>query len=150
MNEIPHSIPSVSWSKHHPEAVLPGYQTEGSAGFDLHSVDEGVLEPGEVGLFDTGWAVALPPGYEMQIRPRSGLALNHGVTVLNAPGTIDSDYRGALKVILINHGKEDFYVRTGDRIAQGIVAPVCRTRFLESDRLPETDRSQGGFGSTGR
>lgn len=129
---------------------MPRYQTPGAAGFDLHSVEEGELAPGEVGIFDTGWTVALPEGYEIQVRPRSGLALRHGLTVLNSPGTIDSDYRGPLKVILMNHGKQAVAVHRGDRIAQGIVARVARLSFLEADDLPETDRNSGGFGSTGR
>lgn len=141
--------PAVHWKKEHPDAILPRYQTAGSSGFDLHSVEDGKLAPGEVQLFDTGWSVAVPAGFEMQIRPRSGLALKHGITVLNAPGTIDSDYRGPLKVILVNHGTEIFPVRAGDRIAQGVLVRVEQLVFRESGTLSDTDRDSGGFGSTG-
>jgi len=145
-----HACPFVHWKRLHADAILPSYQTAGSAGFDLHTIHDGLIQPGEVGLFDTGWSVAVPEGYEMQVRPRSGLALNHGVTVLNAPGTIDSDYRGPLKIILINHGKEPFPIKPGERIAQGVLARVDRGPFIETETLPETKRSTDGFGSTGR
>ncbi len=138
------------WKRRLQEAVLPRYQTEGAAGFDLHSAEEGELKPGQWRMFDTGWSVAIPRGYEMQVRPRSGLASKYGVTVLNAPGTIDSDYRGPLKVILINHGKNAFRVQIGERIAQGVVAPISHLAFSETAILPESDRGENGFGSTGR
>lgn len=139
----------LKWRKRLEAAVLPVYQTEGAAGFDLHSAEEGVLKPGQAGMYDTGWSVALPEGFEMQVRPRSGLAARHGVTVLNSPGTVDSDYRGPLKVILINHGDKPFHVRIGDRIAQGVVSAVSRLAFDESLTLSETIRGENGFGSTG-
>ncbi|MGW8324009.1 MAG: dUTP diphosphatase [Thermodesulfobacteriota bacterium] len=141
--------PLIHWKKLHPEAILPRYQTAGASGFDLHSVEDGVLSPGTFCLFDTGWSVAIPTGFEMQVRPRSGLAITHGVTVLNGPGTIDSDYRGPLKVILVNHGREPFIVQAGDRIAQGVIMRVEQLNFQESPSLSDTERNSGGFGSTG-
>lgn len=132
---------------------IPAYATAGAAGFDLRAaVPEGepvVLEPGRRLLVPTGFAVGLPEGYEMQIRPRSGLAVNHGVTVLNSPGTIDHDYRGPVGVCLINHGEEPFPIRRGDRIAQAVVAPAPRLPLIETDSLDGTARGAGGFGSTG-
>lgn len=136
---------------------LPGYETPGAAGADLRAnLPEGlraaglVLAPGARALIPTGLRVEIPPGYEMQIRPRSGLALKHGLTVANAPGTIDSDYRGPLGVILINLGADPVSIAHGDRIAQAVVAPVVQTGFELADSLGETARGQGGFGSTGR
>ena len=136
----------------HPRARVPVYATEGAAGCDLvAALDEPVeLAPGEYRLIPTGLAIALPPGYEAQVRPRSGLAARHGVTVLNAPGTIDADYRGEIGVVLINLGRAPFRVEPGDRIAQLVVAPVTRARWREVAELPPTARGQGGFGSTGR
>ncbi len=130
---------------------LPRYMTEHSAGMDLvAAVDREItLSPGERSLVPTGIAIALPEGYEAQIRPRSGLALKNGVTLLNTPGTIDADYRGEIRIILINHGSEPFVVRRGDRIAQMVVAPVCRVRWDVQERLAATDRGSGGFGHTG-
>ena len=132
---------------------LPAYETDGSAGMDLRAaVPEGepmVLRPGDRGLAPTGLAMALPHGFEAQIRPRSGLAAKAGVTCLNTPGTVDSDYRGEVKVILINLGAEDFTIRRGDRIAQMVVAPVAQADWIEVDDLDETARGAGGFGSTG-
>jgi dUTP pyrophosphatase len=131
---------------------LPAYQTEGAAGFDLLAAipDEIVLQPGERALIPAGFKMAMPEGYEAQVRPRSGLALKHGVTVLNAPGTIDSDYRGEVGVILINLGTEPFPVRRGERIAQMVIAPVTRVaEMTEVEDLDETKRGAGGFGSTG-
>lgn len=109
-----------------------------------------VIPPGEARMIPTGWAVAIPDGFEGQVRPRSGLASRHGVTVVNAPGTIDSDYRGEVIVALINHGTREFRVEPGTRIAQLVIAPVARARVIESAALPATDRGGGGFGSTGR
>lgn len=131
---------------------LPAYQTDGSAGMDLPAaLDEPLrLEPGGFALVPTGLAIALPVGYEGQVRPRSGLAVKHGVTVLNAPGTIDSDYRGEIRVALINHGPEAFIVKRGERIAQLIVAPVMQARWRECASLAATARADGGFGHTGR
>jgi dUTP pyrophosphatase len=134
--------------------ALPAYQTEHAAGLDLlAAVAEAApltLSPGERALVPTGLAIALPPGFEGQVRPRSGLALKHGITVLNAPGTIDADYRGEVSVILINHGAEPFVIRRGERIAQLIVAQVARAQLGIVVTLAETGRSSGGFGSTGR
>jgi dUTP pyrophosphatase len=134
--------------------ALPTYQSEHAAGLDLVAAVGAetplTLAPGERALVPTGLAMALPPGFEGQVRPRSGLALKHGVTVLNSPGTIDADYRGEVSVILINHGAEPFVIRRGERIAQLVVAPVQRARILERVVLEETSRNAGGFGSTGR
>ena len=128
---------------------LPAYATDGAAGMDVVSAEDITLAPGARHAVATGLALAIPPGYEVQVRPRSGLALKHGVTVPNTPGTIDSDYRGELKVILINHGSEPFAIRRGDRIAQLVLAPVVRASWLEVAELDETARGTGGFGSTG-
>lgn len=130
---------------------LPAYATPGAAGMDLYAAcAEAVrLEPGERILVSTGIRIALPPGFEAQVRPRSGLALKHGVTCLNAPGTIDADYRGVVGVILINHGGEAVTIRRGDRIAQMVIAPVARARWTVAEDLPETERGAGGFGHTG-
>ncbi len=128
---------------------LPAYETEGAAGMDLRAAENAVLKPGERCLMPTGFAIALPPGFEAQVRPRSGLAVKHGVTVLNAPGTIDSDYRGEIKVPLINHGQQDFVVARGDRIAQMIIAAVTAARLIEVEALGATERGVRGFGSSG-
>ncbi|WP_027285336.1 dUTP diphosphatase [Rubritepida flocculans] len=129
---------------------LPAYATEGAAGMDLLAAREVVIPPGGRALVPTGLCIALPAGYEMQVRPRSGLALRHGVTVLNAPGTVDSDYRGEVGVILLNTGAEPFRAARGERIAQAVFAPVTRAAWEEVVVLPETRRGAGGFGSTGR
>ena len=134
--------------------ALPEYQTPHAAGLDLlAAVPETaplVLAPGQRGLVPTGLTIALPQGYEAQIRPRSGLAARHGVTVLNAPGTIDADYRGEIGVLLINHGDAPFPIHRGERIAQMVVAAVARVELVSSGPLPTTKRGSGGFGSTGR
>ena len=131
---------------------LPAYETEHAAGMDLRAAvaDAVVVEPGERILVPTGIRIALPEGYEAQVRPRSGLALRHGITLPNAPGTIDADYRGEIQVILSNQGKEAFTIRRGDRIAQMIVAPVCRAEWVSVKHLPDTARGAGGFGHTGQ
>lgn len=133
---------------------LPRQQTAGAAGLDLAAAlgaDEVVeIAPGAVAMIPTGLTIAIPPGYEAQIRPRSGLAARHGITVLNSPGTVDSDYRGEVKVLLINHGTAPFPVRRGERIAQMVVAPVSRVLFEERETLDATERGEGGHGSTGR
>lgn len=133
---------------------LPAYETLGAAGMDVRAaVPEGdpmVLHPGERLMVPTGLSVAIPTGYEIQMRPRSGLAAKHGITCLNSPGTIDSDYRGELKVILINHGSEAFTIARGERIGQMLLAPVTRLVWEQVESLDETDRGSGGFGSTGR
>ncbi|RVQ66982.1 dUTP diphosphatase [Croceicoccus ponticola] len=128
---------------------LPAYASDGAAGMDVVSAEERVLNPGDRAAVATGIAMAIPEGYEVQIRPRSGLALKHGITVPNTPGTIDSDYRGELKVILINHGVEPYKIRRGDRIAQAVLSPVVQASWLEVHELDETSRGEGGFGSTG-
>ncbi|MCE3231989.1 MAG: deoxyuridine 5-triphosphate nucleotidohydrolase [Rickettsiaceae bacterium] len=130
---------------------LPFYATANSAGLDLQAANDEdiVLAPGQRALVKTGISIALPDGYEAQIRPRSGLAYKNGVTVLNAPGTIDADYRGEIGVILINHGQENFVVTRGTRIAQMVIAQYTRATFSEVSELSETQRGQGGFGSTG-
>ncbi|MCS7280652.1 MAG: dUTP diphosphatase [Desulfobacterota bacterium] len=134
-----------------PEAKTPIYGTPSSSGLDLFSCLEEpiVIEPKKWAVIPTGIRLAIPEGYEGEIRPRSGLALKYGVTVLNSPGTIDSDYRGELKVILINHGESPFYVENGMRIAQLVIRKVERVELVEDRSLPETDRGEGGFGSTG-
>ena len=129
---------------------LPAYASEGAAGLDIASAEELVLEPGARHAVATGFAIEIPHGYEVQVRPRSGLAIRHGITCLNTPGTIDSDYRGEVKVILVNLGSEPFPVRRGERIAQLVPASVLRAQFSESDSLTESARGEGGFGSTGQ
>ena len=128
---------------------LPTYATDGAAGMDVCAAEDVELPPGGRHAVATGFAVAIPDGYEIQVRPRSGLAFKHGISVPNAPGTIDSDYRGELKVLLINHGQESFSIQRGDRVAQLVLAPVTRAAFAEVDDLDETSRGSGGFGSTG-
>ena len=128
---------------------LPAYATEGAAGMDVVSAEDVTIEPGARHAVATGLAVAIPPGYEIQVRPRSGLALKHGNTVPNTPGTIDTDYRGELKVIHINHGTEPFAIARGDRVAQLVLAAVTRAGWNEVSELDETLRGAGGFGSTG-
>lgn len=128
---------------------LPTYATPGAAGMDVLSAEDVTLAPGARHAVATGLSVAIPKGYEIQVRPRSGLALKHGISVPNTPGTIDSDYRGELKVILINHGAEPFAIARGDRIAQLVLAPVTRAAWDEVAELDETARGAGGFGSTG-
>ncbi|WP_420412915.1 dUTP diphosphatase [Roseibium sp.] len=137
---------------HGRDLPLPAYQSDLAAGMDLlAAVEEAVtLKPGSRALVPTGLAMALPAGFEAQVRPRSGLAAKHGVTVLNTPGTIDADYRGEVKVILINLGDSDFQIARGDRIAQMVIAPVLQADIQEVDLLSETDRGAGGFGSTGQ
>lgn len=128
---------------------LPEYATAGAAGMDVVSAEDVTIAPGARHAVATGLSMAIPAGYEIQVRPRSGLALKHGITVPNTPGTIDSDYRGELKAILINHGTEPFAIRRGDRIAQLVLAPVTRAAWEEVEQLDDTARGTGGFGSTG-
>ena len=132
-------------------ALLPEYQTAGSAGADLHAylTEPVTLNPMERKLIPTGLFVELPVGYELQVRPRSGLALKYGITVLNTPGTVDSDYRGELCVLLVNFGSEPFTVRNGDRIAQAVVAQAVQVSFVQTDALSKTGRGADGYGSTG-
>jgi dUTP pyrophosphatase len=131
---------------------LPRYQSEHAAGLDLLAAvaQEVVLAPGERALVSTGLALAIPAGYEGQVRPRSGLAVRDGVTLLNAPGTIDADYRGTVKLVVVNHGPRPFTIRRGERLAQLVIAPICRAALEPVDELPGTFRGEGGFGSTGR
>jgi len=131
-------------------AQIPAYQTEEAAGFDLHSIDDIVIKPSERKLISTGLAFDIPAGYEIQIRPRSGLAYKHGITVLNTPGTIDSDYRGEIKVLLINHSNDKFEIKVGERIAQAVIKEVIQAKFEEVEELSETKRGEKGFGSTGK
>ncbi len=139
----------IKIQKIHPNALIPKYQTEGSSGFDLHAVEEITIKPNSVGLVKIGICLSLEVGYELQVRTRSGLALNHQVMVLNSPGTVDNDYRGEIKVILANLSDKDFKVQVGDRIAQGVVQKTYKAEFIECERLDETSRGSGGFGSTG-
>lgn len=132
--------------------TLPRYMTPHSAGMDLFASLEGdavTVEPGRWRLIPTGVAIALPEGHEAQVRPRSGLALKHGVTLLNSPGTVDADYRGEIGAIMINLGDEPFVIKDGDRIAQLVIHPVCRAELQEVDELPASSRGEGGFGHTG-
>lgn len=132
------------------KSLIPSYETLGSAGADLKSNEEGVLLPGERRLVKTGVYIELPAGYEAQVRPRSGLALKHGISMVNTPGTIDSDYRGEIGVILINHGQEPFEYKKGDRIAQLVITQHSRAEFKITNSLSETERGSGGFGHTGK
>jgi len=136
--------------KLHKDALIPAYQTQEAAGFDLHSIEDVIIKTGERRLISTGLAFEMEKGYEVQIRPRSGLAYKYGITVLNSPGTIDSDYRGEIKVLLINLGEEEFEIKKGDRIAQAVVAPVIQAEIVEVDELSNTIRGVKGFGSTGK
>jgi len=132
-------------------AIIPKYETQGASGVDISAnINEDLtLATNESTLVPTGIAVSIPQGFEIQIRPRSGLAAKKGISVLNTPGTIDADYRGEIKVILINHGNEPFIIRNGDRIAQMVVCPIVQAKFEEVDELSDTERGSGGFGSTG-
>ncbi len=148
MNEVDVRISRVGGVAGHP---LPRYMTRHAAGMDLHAAldTDLVLVPGARTLIPTGIAIALPDGYEAQVRPRSGLALRHGIALVNSPGTIDPDYRGEIGVIVINHGTEPFTIRNGERIAQLVIAPFARAAFREVAELDETVRGDGGFGHTG-
>lgn len=140
---------TIKFKRIHPEATLPAYAHEGDAGMDVRSVEELEILPGARALVHTGLVMMLPPGWEAQVRPRSGLALKHGVTVLNTPGTIDAGYRGEVGVILANFGSEPFRVAKGDKVAQIVVAPVVRAGIVEAAEVDDTERGAGGFGSTG-
>lgn len=144
--------PRVEVRKLRPDAVVPRYMTEHAAGLDLSAAIDApiVLAPGARAAVDTGLALAIEPGYEGQVRPRSGLARSHGVTVANSPGTIDADYRGPVTVVLINLGQEPVTIERGMRIAQLVIAPVSQAELVEVEALGETARGSGGFGSTGR
>lgn len=136
--------------KLHPEAIVPSYAHPGDAGLDLYAIEEAEIAPGETKLIQTGIAIALPANTEAQIRPRSGLALEHSITVLNSPGTIDAGYRGEIGIILINHGKSSFQVMPKMKIAQMVIAPIILVKVTVVTELDETDRGAGGFGSTGK
>ena len=148
--------PIIKFLRLRPESdsdiALPRYMTPQSAGMDICAAvtKDVLLEKGEIAMLPTGFAMALPGGYEAQIRPRSGLALKHGLTLLNSPGTVDADYRGVLRLIVVNLGKEPFSIRRGERLAQMIVAPVTRAVLKEVEELPPTERGSGGFGHTGK
>jgi len=151
-----HTDPPIVHVKHLPhgaDLALPRYKTALAAGADVRAANPAdapiTLKPGERYMVPTGIAIALPPGWEAQMRPRSGLAAKHGISCVNSPGTIDADYRGELRVILINHGAEDFVINRGERIGQMVIAPVWQATFEEVDTLDETERGTGGFGSTG-
>lgn len=146
---IPITIPLLRLP-HGNDLPFPAYATDGAAGMDIVSAEDLILSPGARHAVATGFAMAIPPGFEVQVRPRSGFALKHGVTCLNTPGTIDSDYRGEVKVILANLGSEPFEIKRGDRIAQLVPAPVQRAIFTQVVSLDETERGIGGFGSTGQ
>ena len=135
-----------------PKVTIPEYKTSGSSGMDLKAFLDNKVEikPYKSALIPTGLSIAIPNDYEVQIRPRSGLAAKSNISVLNTPGTIDSDYRGELKIILFNHGDKDFIINNGDRIAQMVLVPILKMEFEEVDSLPDTVRGQGGFGSTGK
>lgn len=139
----------IKIKKLHPNAIIPQYQTAHSAGFDLHSLDSHILKAGDRVLISTGLVFEIESHYEVQVRPRSGLALKNGISVLNTPGTVDSDYRGEIKVLLINYSNEDFVIQAGDRIAQGVVCRVYQAEFEETQSLTQTQRGEGGFGSSG-
>ena len=141
---------TLRFKRIHPEAILPAYAHPSDAGMDVRSVADLVIPAGGRALVPTGLVAIIPPMYEIQVRPRSGLALKHGVTVLNTPGTIDSGYRGEVGVILANFGDKDFSVAKGDKIAQLVFAPVVQPEIEETDTIDETDRGVGGFGSTGK
>ena len=140
---------TLSFRRIHPDAVMPAYAHASDAGMDVRSVRELVIPPGGRALVPTGLVVNLPAGYEAQVRPRSGLALKAGVTVLNSPGTIDAGYRGEIGVVLANFGQDDFKVNVGDRIAQLVITPVLQPVVVEATEVDSTDRGAGGFGSTG-
>ncbi|MCI5968954.1 dUTP diphosphatase [Helicobacter sp.] len=133
-----------------PKATLPKYQTSGASGFDLCASEHTIIKSGEYKLVPTGLSFSFDEKYEIQVRPRSGLALKYGISVLNAPGTIDSDYRGEIKVLLINHGKKDFAMNIGDRIAQAVLCPIEKAEIEMVEVLEHTERGAGGFGSTGK
>jgi dUTP pyrophosphatase len=140
----------LQWLPHGEGLPAPAYATDGAAGLDVVAAEDLTLAPGQRHAVATGFSIAIPEGYEVQVRPRSGLALKHGITCLNTPGTIDHDYRGEVKVILANLGSEPFEVRRGERIAQLVPAAVTRAKFREVVNLGDTQRGAGGFGSTGR
>ncbi len=144
--------PCIQIKKLREDAILPRYMTELAAGMDICALvdEEMLLKPGERCLVPTGLAFSIPAGFEIQVRPRSGLAIKHGIALVNSPGTIDADYRGEVRIIMINHGDDEFVIQSGDRIAQLVVAPVCQAVLEEVDELDDTARGAGGFGHTGK
>ncbi len=140
----------VKIKKINPDSIIPAYVHEGDSGFDLYSIEDYILKPGERRGIGTGLVFEIPLGYEMQIRPKSGLALKNGITVLNTPATIDSGYRGEIKVIIINHSNENYQVKKGEKVAQGVIIKVERVLIEEVKVVSETSRGEGGFGSTGK
>lgn len=146
------TAPRVQIRRLRPDAIVPRYQSALAAGFDLHAAIDAAIElmPGARAAIATGLAFALPPGYEGQIRPRSGRAREHGITLVNSPGTLDADFRGAVMVLIINHGQLPVVIKPGDRIAQMVIAPVVQAELVEVSELDATERGTGGFGSTGR
>ena len=150
MKEIPVKVKILD-ERVRKKGLLPSYMTPHASGVDLHAIvdEEVVIQPGSIELIPTGIAVAVPPGYELQVRPRSGLALKYGVTLPNTPGTIDADYRGEIKVIVMNLGDKPFTVKPGDRIAQMVLVPVYKIKWEVVEELPPSDRGEGGFGHTG-
>ena len=144
------TMQSVNIKKLDKKAIIPKYQTSGAAGFDLCSIINYCLYPGEMKLIPTGLAIEIQEGTELQIRPRSGMAKKYKITLMNAPGTLDSDYRGPIGVLLVNHGSDNFIINIGDRIAQAVLAPVYQAVFNVVDELSETNRGSGGYGSTGK
>ena len=151
---------TLKMKKYDPNAIIPKYAHEGDAGFDFTAIinekdtmgnwaDDILVAPGEKYIVRTGISMAIPKGYEVQVRPRSGLAYKHGITIINSPGTIDSTFRGEILIILLNTGNEPFKIETGDRIAQGVVSKIPKAEILEVEELDETERGAGGFGSTG-
>lgn len=139
----------IKIKKLHTDSIIPQYQSPESAGFDLHALQDYTLAAGERALIQTGLAFEFDKGFEIQIRPRSGLALKYGISVLNSPGTIDSDYRGEIKVLLINHSNEEFHIKAGDRIAQAVVNTIIQAEFEQTHELSDSVRGSGGFGSSG-
>ncbi|HPZ06897.1 MAG TPA: dUTP diphosphatase [Candidatus Eremiobacteraeota bacterium] len=139
----------IKFKKLDPNSIIPEYMSDAASGADIFSAEEVTLETGKIKLVSTGFAISIPEGFEGQIRPRSGMTLKHGITVLNTPGTIDSDYRGEVKIILINLGDKDFLIKKGDRIAQLVITEITRAIFNTVEELDDTKRSEGGFGHTG-
>ncbi len=142
------------WKKLKHNAIIPQYQTANAAGFDFHAIVNNPnntiwIDSQQKSIVDTGLSVAIPTGWQIEIRPRSGLALKYSITIVNSPGTVDSDYRGPIKIILFNLGKETFRIKNGDRIAQGVIVPAPQFKMQEVDELPESERGENGFGSTG-
>ena len=139
----------VRIAKIHPDAIVPHYVHPGDSGMDVYSIEEVIIPPGQTALVRTGLKIAVPEGYEAQMRPKSGLALKHAISLLNTPGTIDSGYRGEIRVILINHGQQPYHVEKQSKIAQLVICPVIRAEILEVTELDDTTRGAGSFGSTG-